>query len=51
MRVEIDRRGLIVITAETNEEAYALKYILEDNPRAPESKVIYDMRILDDDET
>lgn len=35
MKVEIDRRGMIVITAETNEEAFALKYITEDDSRCP----------------
>jgi predicted transcriptional regulator len=48
MKVEIDKFGTVIIIAETNEEAFALKYILEDDTRAPEHKVLYDMRILDD---
>lgn len=51
MKVEIDKRGMIVITAETNEEAFALKYIIEDDTRAPENKVLYNMEILEDDQS
>jgi hypothetical protein len=50
MKAEIDKFGTVVITAETNEEAFALKYIIEDDSSPPECKVLYDMRILEDDQ-
>jgi predicted transcriptional regulator len=51
MKVEIDKLGTLVITAETIEEAFALKFIIEDETRALEHKVFYDMRILENDES
>lgn len=51
MKVEIDKQGIVVVTAETNEEAFALKYIIEDDTRTPESKVLYNMRALEDDQS
>ena len=46
MKVEINKNGTVVVTAETNEEAFALKYVVEDASRRPEEKVLYNMRIL-----
>ena len=51
MKVEIDKNGTVVVTAETNEEAFALKYVVEDASRNPEEKVLYDMRVLEDDQS
>jgi len=46
MKVEIDKAGFIRITAETIEEAFALKYVMKDH--RGESKVIVDCSILTD---
>ena len=49
MKAEINKEGYVQITAETNEEAYALMYIIKDSTRLPKNKVIYNLRILEND--